>query len=95
MQYLRRTVGGHLVALDAVAAGQTGDAGLLVDLGGDGILGVTEDAFELDGKTFALLLCECGGSLFSMCEIVAYLLGALRLGGTLAFTLESVRWVET
>jgi hypothetical protein len=34
----QHTVCRHLVALDAVLAGKTGNAGLLVDLGGDRVL---------------------------------------------------------
>lgn len=51
----RRTVGGHLVALDAVLAGETGDTGLLVNLCRNGVLRVTEDAFELGVQALALL----------------------------------------
>lgn len=40
------TVGSSLISLGAVLAAQAGDAGFLVDFGGDGVFGVAEDAFE-------------------------------------------------
>jgi hypothetical protein len=54
----QRTVCRHLVALHAVLAGQAGDAGFLVDLGGDGVFRVTEDALEFGVEALALWLCE-------------------------------------
>lgn len=62
----RRTVGRHLVTLDAMAAGQTGDTGLLVDLGGDGIFCITKDTLEFGGEPFALSSCELDVLLFGV-----------------------------
>jgi hypothetical protein len=63
----QRTVCRHLVALHAVLAGQAGDAGFLVDLGGDGVFRVTEDALEFGVEALALWLCE-KLSMFIVCD---------------------------
>ena len=48
------TVRRHLVRGHAVLAGQAGNAGFLVDFGGDRTVGVAEDALEGSSKRLAL-----------------------------------------